>query len=729
MYNGRLVTKTAIMTVTLGLVLRGGVSAALDCASISDDDIRSEIRLSNCPDSPVCCSDLPTDDRCFTDAQVRAVLDSPYVDNRKTTYRTVAQGIICTLRLGELALPSAGYFDALAAASEANFWVNLAASAATQTLVRQSENESLKYVSTLINAAGAIGTLDKSLKYAISVIGDLPARGIYLSQVSPLAWRDWKSSQDEMVIWQEQVLPLARQACFELRRGTGRCVEEPVEAECQACLDAYHRYLHDDVYPAYQAFQQKEGIVASLQAALVDARKRLPPRVRKGFFKRTIDLLKGLFRADLAVGLQGQPAAAIEALRTNPVKINMSDASGQIYSAELPAGLLTVSEEGAGTVISYKDSSGTVDGLTAVKLTTKDAVTFDARLAWRVPSVPVETVLRPITTVLEMGGTRFQASRYFVATGSGTFKLAKDRDRDGIPDSLDCAVKDGTIHQTAIELCDGRDNNCDGLVDEGFDLGSTCAVGAGTCARAGVIVCGADKLSTVCDTFAGSPSPEDCLNGIDDDCDGVVDCADGACASDPGCPSTTTTTTTSTTLPAAGATLTLTCDDACDVYVNEALIGSRRSDWRFPETWTVDLVPGENVIAVRAMDSCCGSGMGIIARLDLAEGPLAVSDSSWRVTDTEVPGWTDLGFDDSSWAGAFDEGPYDTIPWTLFAPPLMQFNSSGARWIWRGSPPYYPGYGYYNPDGSYTNAFFRKVTTLVPQARPGAVFVSMSDPD
>jgi hypothetical protein len=78
------------------------------------------------------------------------------------------------------------------------------------------------------------------------------------------------------------------------------------------------------------------------------------------------------------------------------------------------------------------------------------------------------------------------------------------------------------------------------------------------------------------------------------------------------------------------------------------------------------------------------------------------------VADTGAPGWTDLGFDDSGWTDAFDEGPYDTIPWTRFAPPLSQFSSSGARWIWRGSPPYYPGYGYYD-DGSYTDCFFRKV--------------------
>ena len=43
-----------------------------------------------------------------------------------------------------------------------------------------------------------------------------------------------------------------------------------------------------------------------------------------------------------------------------------------------------------------------------------------------------------------------------------------DDDNDGDPDALDCAPEDPTIHHWAVELCDLIDNNCNGVVDEGF---------------------------------------------------------------------------------------------------------------------------------------------------------------------------------------------------------------------------------------------------------------------
>ena len=74
------------------------------------------------------------------------------------------------------------------------------------------------------------------------------------------------------------------------------------------------------------------------------------------------------------------------------------------------------------------------------------------------------------------------------------------------------------------EICgDGTDDDCDGQVDEGFDLGQPCRVGRGACERAGVLACGEDGRVTVCSAVEGQPAAEHCGDGLDDDCDGRVD--------------------------------------------------------------------------------------------------------------------------------------------------------------------------------------------------------------
>ena len=80
------------------------------------------------------------------------------------------------------------------------------------------------------------------------------------------------------------------------------------------------------------------------------------------------------------------------------------------------------------------------------------------------------------------------------------------------------------------EVCDGLDNDCDGLVDE--DLGDL-ACGQGVCAK--TIAACVDGVPQACDPFAGA-SDELC-DGLDNDCDGKVDeglgkisCGTGVCA-------------------------------------------------------------------------------------------------------------------------------------------------------------------------------------------------------
>ncbi len=72
-----------------------------------------------------------------------------------------------------------------------------------------------------------------------------------------------------------------------------------------------------------------------------------------------------------------------------------------------------------------------------------------------------------------------------------------DEDGDGATRANDCDDHDANRAPFLIELCDGIDNDCDGVVDNGFPVGFPCTLDDG-CHSPGVTACNYDGWSVSC---------------------------------------------------------------------------------------------------------------------------------------------------------------------------------------------------------------------------------------
>ena len=156
---------------------------------------------------------------------------------------------------------------------------------------------------------------------------------------------------------------------------------------------------------------------------------------------------------------------------------------------------------------------------------------------------------------VEAGEDRFVGAYVLLADGSVVPATAgPDMDGDGTPDAIDCAATDATMSGQrctgracgtdsdcasgmvcvagacgrvagcvpTAEICNGIDDDCDGVIDDGDPNGGvSCTTGPNMC---GVFTC---NDSTPPDTQVCMVGPhvdhETCGNGIDDDCNGIID--------------------------------------------------------------------------------------------------------------------------------------------------------------------------------------------------------------
>jgi hypothetical protein len=123
--------------------------------------------------------------------------------------------------------------------------------------------------------------------------------------------------------------------------------------------------------------------------------------------------------------------------------------------------------------------------------------------------------------------------------------------------------------------------------------------------------------------------------------------------------------------------VTINADDQYDIWINGNYVGSN-AVWDTAQTYTVPIFTGSNSIALKGDNR--GSSKGLIVEITDGNNVVLVSNSEWKYNNQEIPGWTELSFDDNSWLRVFDFGQYGTAPWGT---QIENFPSnSEAHWIW-----------------------------------------------
>ena len=95
-------------------------------------------------------------------------------------------------------------------------------------------------------------------------------------------------------------------------------------------------------------------------------------------------------------------------------------------------------------------------------------------------------------------GEVYTASHFQVCPlAAANLRRTEDHDHDGAPFFEDCDDDDARRHPGHTELCDGIDNDCDLVVDDGFDVGFRCVM-ENECHSPTYTRCADHRLGTLC---------------------------------------------------------------------------------------------------------------------------------------------------------------------------------------------------------------------------------------